>query len=108
MGKSHKKRNSVFNTIEYTTGKVLPVVNSSLNTVGNVAKGVAVNSIPIVQNGVSTVYGTMSNGIDLGLRGVNTVARGINLNAKKRHTRRHKHSTKYRKRRHKRTHKRRH
>ena len=105
MVKSRKTKNAVFNTITYTTGKVLPVVNSGLTTVGNVAKGVVVHSIPVVENGVSTVYGTMANGIDLGVRGVKTVARGVNLNTKKRHTRRHKHSTKrYRKRTHKRRH----
>ena len=104
MVKSRKTKNAVLNTITYTTGKVLPVVNSGLTTVGNVAKGVVVNSIPVVENGVSTIYGTMVNGIDLGVRGVKTVARGVNLNAKKRHTRRHKRSTKHRKRTHKRRH----
>jgi phage-related protein len=104
MAKLRKSRNSVFKTITTTTGKALPVVNNGLNTVGSVAKGVAVKSIPVIQSGVSTVYGTMSNGLDLGVRGVKTVARGINLN-KKRRTRRHKHSNKCR---HRRTHKKRH
>lgn len=108
MAKSRKTNNSVFKTITTTTGKALPVVNSGLNTVGSVAKGVAVNSIPVIENGVSTVYGTMSNGLDLGVRGVKTVARGVYLN-KKRRTRRHKHSSKCRNKcRHRRTHKRRH
>jgi hypothetical protein len=102
MAKSRKTKSSVFKTITSAPGKALPLVNSGFNTVGNVAKDVAETSIPVIQTGVSTVYGTMANGFDLGIKGVKTVARGVNLNTKKRHsrrnkrTRRNKHSSKYR------------
>ena len=82
MAKSHK-RSSVYKTITSAPGKAIPVVKRGLNTVGNVAKGVTYKTIPIINDGVSTVYGTMSNGLDLGVRGVKTVARGINLKTKK-------------------------
>jgi hypothetical protein len=92
MAKSRKTRNSVFKTISLTSGKALPLVTSGFNTVGNVAKGVAKNSLPVIENGVSTVYGTLANGLDLGVTGVKTVARGVNMKTKKRHTRRNKSS----------------
>jgi hypothetical protein len=101
MAKS-RKNNSVFKSITSATGKALPVVNSGLNTVGKVAKGVTYKTIPIINEGVSTVYGTMSNGLDLGVRGVKTVARGLNLKTQKKRSRRSN------KRSNKRSHKRRH
>jgi hypothetical protein len=60
-----------------TSKKVLPVVGKGLMKVGTTAKGVAVKSAPIIENGVSVVYGTMAKGFDLGVQGVRTVAKGI-------------------------------
>lgn len=101
MAKTRKHKKHFFSSITSTTGKALKVVNNGLNTVGSVAKGVVVKSSPIVENGVSTVYGTMSNGINLGVKGVKTVAKELNMNTKKRRS-------KHYKRKHKRTYKQRH
>jgi phage-related protein len=100
MAKTRKTKKHLFSSITSTTGKALKVVNNGLNTVGSVAKGVVVKSSPIIENGVSTVYGTMASGIDLGVKGVKTVAKGLNMKTKKRRT-------KHNKRKHKRTNKRR-
>ena len=40
-------------------------------------------SAPIVEKGVSVVYGTMAKGFDLGIQGVKTVAKGM---SKRRHS----------------------
>ena len=67
MAKSRKS--NVMKTIKRT----LPVVNNGLTKVGTAAKDVAEASIPIVEKGVSVVYGTMASGLDLGVKGVKNV-----------------------------------
>lgn len=85
MGKSRKnKSNSFMKTIKKTTSKTLPVVNKGLKKVGTTAKDVAKASIPIVEKGVSVVYGTMATGLDLGVKGVKSVAKGM---SKRKHSR---------------------
>lgn len=57
--------------------KSLSTVNRGLTSVGTTAKRVATASIPIIEKGVSAVYGTMAKGVDLGIKGVKTVTRGM-------------------------------
>jgi transposase len=94
MAKSRKNRKSVLKTITHTTEQALPMVDKGLQNVGTVAKGVVVTAAPIVEKGVSKVYGTMATGFDLGVKGVNTVAKGITKKSKTRkqktYRRRHK------------------
>lgn len=75
MAKSRK--NNVMKTIKKTASKTLPVVDKGLKKVGTTAKSVAQASIPIVEKGVSAVYGTMATGLDLGVKGVKSVAKGM-------------------------------
>ena len=75
MAKSRK--NSVMKTLKKTANKTLPVVDKGLKTVGSTAKDVASASIPVIEKGVSAVYGTMATGLDLGVKGVKTVTKGI-------------------------------
>lgn len=81
MAKS-RKNSSVIKTITKTTDKVLPAVDKGLKTVGATAKNVATSSIPVIEKGVSVVYGTMATGLDLGVKGVKTVARGVKRSRK--------------------------
>jgi len=102
MVKSHKNRNNIIKNIKKTTDKALPIVNKGLKTVGETAKVVAVKSVPIIEKGVSAVYGTMATGLDLGVKGVKNVAKGLKKSHKhishrsrkggrtrRRHSRRH-------------------
>jgi hypothetical protein len=95
MAKSRKNNKYVLSSISKTSEKALPAVNNGLKNVGIVAKKVAVKSIPIVEKGVSVVYGTMATGFDLGVKGVKGVAKGITnkkrsrRHGKRRKTRRH-------------------
>lgn len=57
--------------------KVLPSLDNGLKKVGSTAKYAAKSSIPIVEKGVSAVYGTMATGFNLGVNGVSKVAKGI-------------------------------
>lgn len=75
MAKSRKI--SIIKTIDRTASKTLPVVDKSLKTVGIAAKDVAEASIPIVEKGVSAVYGTMATGLDLGVEGVKSVSKRL-------------------------------
>ena len=93
MAKSRKNSKSVLSSISKTSEKALPAVNNGLKTVGIVAKKVAVKSIPIVEKGVSVVYGTMATGFDLGVKGAKTVAKGI---SNKKRSKRHRKSRKTR------------
>ena len=82
MRKSRK--NNVMKTIKKTADKTLPVVDKGLKKVGTTAKDVAEASIPVIEKGVSVVYGTMATGLDLGVKGVKSVAKGV---SKKKRTR---------------------
>ena len=71
MTKSRK--NSILKSVQKTSSKVLPVVDEGLQTVGSTAKDMAKISLPIVEKGVSAVYGTMATGFNLGVKGVKGV-----------------------------------
>jgi hypothetical protein len=71
MAKSRK--NNILKSVEKTSSKVLPVVDKGIYKVGSTAKHVAQNSLPIVEKGVSVVYGTMATGFNLGVKGVKGV-----------------------------------
>jgi hypothetical protein len=45
--------------------------------VGSTAKNVASASIPVIEKGVSAVYGTMATGLDLGVKGAKSIAKGM-------------------------------
>jgi|688.fasta_scaffold752694_1 hypothetical protein len=101
MTKSRK--NSILKSVQKTSNKVLPVVDESLQTVGSTAKDVAKISIPIVEKGVSAVYGTMATGFNLGVKGVKGVSGVAKGMTKSKRSRRHKKGGK-RTRRHRRRH----
>jgi hypothetical protein len=75
MGKSRKT--NVMKSIKKTANKTLPIVDKSLKNVGTVAKDVTEASIPVIEKGVSVVYGTMATGLDLGVKGVKSVSNSI-------------------------------
>ena len=81
MAKTRRNRKSNFlKNIKKTTEKAAPVVNKGLTKIGTTAEGLAVKSVPIVKKGVSTVYGTLASGFDLGVKGVKTVAKRVKKN----------------------------
>jgi len=75
MSKTRKNRSkkNFLKKITSTGKRAIPVVKTGLKTVGNTAKVVAVESVPIIESGVSKVYGTMVEGFDLGVKGVKDV-----------------------------------
>jgi hypothetical protein len=75
MGKSRKNR--VIKDIKTTAVAALPVVDKSLTKIGTAAKDVAQASIPVVEQGVSAVYGTMATGLDLGVKGVKNITKRL-------------------------------
>jgi hypothetical protein len=84
MAKSSSHRKSIMKSIRNTSERALPIVDKGLKTVGTTAKYVAVKSAPIVEEGISKVYGTLATGFDLGVKGVNTLAKGRRKMTKKR------------------------
>ena len=57
-------------------------------SIKNSAKNVVESSIPMIENGVSKVYDTMSSGLDLGVKSVKSVTN--NRSSRKRLSRRSK------------------
>ena len=85
MARSRSNRKSLAKSIKNTTNKVLPAVDNGLKTVGNVTKTLVKKSVPVVEKGVSAVYGTMSTGFDLGVKGVKSVANSVKMSKKRSH-----------------------
>ena len=74
-----RKNNGYFRKVKNTTRIVIPVVKTGLKKVGSVAKGVAIKSVPIIEEGASKVYNTMVTGFNLGIQG----AKGITSKMRK-------------------------
>jgi len=75
MVKSYKKRiSTVVTSTQKNVQKALPIVNDGLKTAGVVAKGVAKETIPIIEEGVSKVYGTINSGFNLASAEVKNLA----------------------------------
>jgi hypothetical protein len=62
--------------------KSMKSVDKSLKTVGKTAMNVADASIPIIEKGVSAVYGTMATGLDLGTKGVSAIKKSLSKSRK--------------------------
>lgn len=78
MAKTYKKRiSSLMKTTDKKVKKVLPIVNDSLKTAAFVAKDVTKETLPIVEKGVSNVYGAMSTGFNLGVSSAKKVGKTI-------------------------------
>jgi hypothetical protein len=83
MAKSRKNRSSsILKNITKTTVSAFPVVGKGLTKVGDVAKGVASKSAPVVERGVSSVYGTLASGFNLGAKSLSLGAKGLKSVAK--------------------------
>ena len=59
-----------------------------LKNVGSVTKSVIASSGPIVEKGVSKVYGTLATGFDLGIKGAKSVASGVSKMTKRKRSNR--------------------
>ena len=90
MSKTRKNRSkkNFLKKITRTGKRAIPVVKSGLKTIGKTAKVVAVESVPIIESGVSKIYGTMVQGFDLGVKGVKGVTSKMSKKMK-RNNRRH-------------------
>lgn len=64
-----------------------------IKKVGSVAKNVVSKSTPIVEKGVTTVYGTMATGFDLGVKGAEGAIKSVSRTSKKRRSNRKTHRT---------------
>jgi hypothetical protein len=96
MRKSHRRTSSLKSlskNIVSSSKKALPVVNNGLQRVGTVAKGLAEQSIPIVEKGASVVYGTMAKGFDLGIKGARGISKSISKKRKSKQYKKHRKHT---------------
>jgi len=84
MVKSYK-RTSIVNRLKKTASRTLPAVDKGLKTVGVAATDVAKRSVPVIEKGVSVVYGTMATGLDLGVKGMKAVSHSVRSNKRRSH-----------------------
>jgi hypothetical protein len=70
MGKSRRNRSSR----RKSSKRGLPIIGESLGSIGYVAKKATTKSIPVIEKGVSAVYGTFNKGLDLGVKGVKNIS----------------------------------
>jgi hypothetical protein len=74
MIQSYKKR--AYNIVKSTkknVNKALPIVNDGLKKASFIAK----ETIPIVEEGVAQVYGTINSGFNLGSSGIKKINKDI-------------------------------
>lgn len=79
-----KTRRNHSSRMRKTFRKSIPIVSEGFENVGYVAKKATTKSVPIIEKGVSAVYGTFNEGLNLGVKGVK------NLSNVARKTRRHR------------------
>ena len=91
MSRTRRNRSvSILKKLKKSSSSALPMVDKGLTTVGMAAKGIASKSKPIVEKGVSAVYGTIATGFDLGIKGSKSVAKGVKSLTYKKRTHRHR------------------
>lgn len=86
MTKSHRRSSrssNMLKKISSSAKNTLPTINKGLTNVGKTTKDVAVKSVPVIEKGVSVVYGTLATGFDLGIKGATNVAKGVKKLSKK-------------------------
>jgi len=76
MTKNHRI-SSLVKSIKNTTNKSLPIVDKGLKRVGKATKNIVETSIALFEQGVSTVYDTISKGLDLGVTSVKSVTKRV-------------------------------
>ena len=84
------RKTNILKSVEKTSKEVLPSVDKGLQKVGETAKDVAKVSLPIVEKGVSAVYGTIATGFNLGIKGFKGVRSVANGMTKRKRSRRHR------------------
>jgi hypothetical protein len=76
---------SINKSIKNVSSNVLPAVDKGLKTVGSTTTTLVKKSAPFIEKGVSNIYGTMSKGFDLGIKGVKGVTKSVkNMSTKSR------------------------
>lgn len=83
MRKSNKK--NILKKFKKTAVNVIPVMETGLKTIGTTAKNVSIKAKPVLNKGVSSVYGVLATGFDMGVKGVSNVASNLSSKKSKKH-----------------------
>lgn len=95
MTKSRKNQSSsIFRNIKRASQSTIPVVDKGLTKIGVLANGVAVKSAPVVEKGISSVYGTLASGFNLGAKGAKSLAKTVSKSRRSKGKRKGKKSRK--------------
>ena len=70
-----KQIGKLFKKVKTNTIKVLSDVKPIVKSIGNKTKMVAKTTAPYVEKGLSSVYGTLATGFDMGITGVEYISK---------------------------------
>jgi len=70
-----KQIGKLFKKVKTNTIKVLSDVKPIVKSIGNKTKMVAKTTTPYVEKGLSSVYGTLATGFDMGITGVEYISK---------------------------------
>jgi hypothetical protein len=73
--KKYSKKERFMQTIKNKSKKILPKINQGLQTVSSTVKNVAVKSAPIIEKGVSNIYGVLATGFNKGIDKISSLKR---------------------------------
>jgi len=83
MSKTRKNKKNYLRKLSRTGKKAIPVLRTGLKKVGKTAKVVAVKSAPVVEKGISKIYGTIMKGFNLGVKGMRRVSKRMSRKSRK-------------------------
>jgi hypothetical protein len=83
MSKTRKNKKNYLRKLSRTGKKAIPIVKTELKKVGKTAKVVAVRAAPVVEKGISNIYGTIMKGFNLGVKGVRRVSKRMSRKSRK-------------------------
>lgn len=95
MAKNNKsKKSNIYSIIKKNSSKSIPVINKGFKKVGNATSIIVVKSVPVIEKGVSTIYGTLATGFNMGIEGTQNVINRANKFTKHRKSKNSKRRTK--------------
>lgn len=86
--KSHSKKYSkkarIIQNIQNKSKKILPKINQGLQTVGSTVKSAAVKSGPVLEKGISNIYGVLATGFNKSIDKISSFRRNKRNKTQKR------------------------
>jgi hypothetical protein len=83
--KKYSKKARIIQNIQNKSKKFLPKINQGLQTVGSTVRSAAVKSGPVLEKGISNIYGVLATGFNKSIDNISSFRRN-----RKRYSKTHK------------------